>query len=126
MNKSRVTEYILAYMQEKGISASEISEQTQVPEEKLHPDYKEPLLAEEFRALCFFTVISGSDCKNDKKIMKKRIRKTSLIHTKRKRKCGYEYAEGKTEPLFYRGSFYYQHGKYCWKKGGRRTSGRSF
>ena len=32
MNKSRVTEYILAYMQEKGISASEISEQTQVPE----------------------------------------------------------------------------------------------
>ena len=32
--------------------------------------------------------------------MKKRIRKTSLIHTKRKRKCGYEYAEGKTEPLF--------------------------
>lgn len=33
MNKSRVTEYILAYMQEKGISASEISEQTQVPEE---------------------------------------------------------------------------------------------
>ena len=37
MNKSRVTEYILAYMQEKGISASEISEQTQVPEEKLHP-----------------------------------------------------------------------------------------
>ena len=43
MNKSRVTEYILAYMQEKGISASEISEQTQVPEEKLHPDYKEPL-----------------------------------------------------------------------------------
>ncbi len=40
MNKSRVTEYILAYMQEKGISASEISEQTQVPEEKLHPDYK--------------------------------------------------------------------------------------
>ena len=27
MNKSRVTEYILAYMQEKGISASEISEQ---------------------------------------------------------------------------------------------------
>ena len=39
MNKSRVTEYILAYMQEKGISASEISEQTQVPEEKLHPDY---------------------------------------------------------------------------------------
>ena len=35
MNKSRVTEYILAYMQEKGISASEISEQTQVPEEFL-------------------------------------------------------------------------------------------
>ena len=29
-------------------------------------------------------------------MMKKRIRKTSLIHTKRKRKCGYEYAEGKT------------------------------
>lgn len=54
MNKSRVTEYILAYMQEKGISASEISEQTQVPEEKLHPDYKEPLLAEEFLELCVF------------------------------------------------------------------------
>lgn len=59
-------------------------------------------------------------------MMKKRIRKTSLIHTKRKRKCGYEYAEGKTEPLFYRGSFYYQHGKYCWKKGGRGTSGGHF
>ena len=56
MNKSRVTEYILAYMQEKGISASEISEQTQVPEEKLHPDYKEPLLAEEFLE------IIDSDC----------------------------------------------------------------
>ena len=36
MNKSRVTEYILAYMQEKGISASEISEQTQVPEDSYH------------------------------------------------------------------------------------------
>ena len=50
--------------------------------------------------------------------MKKRIRKTSLIHTKRKRKCGYEYAEGKTGASVYRGSFYYQHGKYCWKKEG--------
>ena len=58
MNKSRVTEYILAYMQEKGISASEISEQTQVPEEKLHPDYKEPLLAEEFLELCVFLQLS--------------------------------------------------------------------
>ena len=58
MNKSRVTEYILAYMQEKGISASEISEQTQVPEEKLHPDYKEPLLAEEFFELCVFLQLS--------------------------------------------------------------------
>ena len=50
MNKSRVTEYILAYMQEKGISASEISEQTQVPEEKLHP--------EEFLELCVFLQLS--------------------------------------------------------------------
>ena len=50
MNKSRVTE--------KGISASEISEQTQVPEEKLHPDYKEPLLAEEFLELCVFLQLS--------------------------------------------------------------------
>ena len=50
MNKSRVTEYILAYMQEKGISASEISEQTQVPEEKLH--------AEEFLELCVFLQLS--------------------------------------------------------------------
>lgn len=58
MNKSRVTEYILAYMQEKGISASEISEQTQVPEEKLHPDYKEPLLAEEFLEICVFLQLS--------------------------------------------------------------------
>ena len=58
MNKSRVTEYILAYMQEKGNSASEISEQTQVPEEKLHPDYKEPLLAEEFLELCVFLQLS--------------------------------------------------------------------
>lgn len=58
MNKSRVTEYILAYMQEKGISASEISEQTHVPEEKLHPDYKEPLLAEEFLELCVFLQLS--------------------------------------------------------------------
>ena len=49
MNKSRVTEYILA---------SEISEQTQVPEEKLHPDYKEPLLAEEFLELCVFLQLS--------------------------------------------------------------------
>ena len=57
-NKSRVTEYILAYMQEKGISASEISEQTQVPEEKLHPDYKDPLLAEEFLELCVFLQLS--------------------------------------------------------------------
>ena len=48
----------------------------------------------------FFTVITGSDCKNDKKMMKKRIIKTSLIHTKRKRKCGYEYAEGKQSLCF--------------------------
>lgn len=53
MNKSRVTEYILAYMQEKGISASEISEQTQVGR-KTASDYKEPLLAEEFLELCVF------------------------------------------------------------------------
>ena len=49
---------VIAYMQEKGISASEISEQTQVPEEKLHPDYKEPLLAEEFLELCVFLQLS--------------------------------------------------------------------
>lgn len=61
MNKSRVTEYILAYMQEKGILASEISGQTQIPEEKLHPDYKEPLLAEEFLELCVFFRLSPEE-----------------------------------------------------------------
>ena len=61
MNKSRVTEYILAYMQEKGISASEISGQTGIPEEKLHPDYREPLLAEEFLELCVFLRLSPEE-----------------------------------------------------------------
>ena len=61
MNKSRVTEYILAYMQEKGISASEISGQTGIPEEKLYPDYSEPLLAEEFLELCVFLRLSPEE-----------------------------------------------------------------
>ena len=51
MEKSRVTEYILTYMRENQITSSELSEKTGIAEEKLCPDYKEPLLAEEFLRL---------------------------------------------------------------------------
>ena len=61
MEKSRVTEYILTYMRENQITASELSEKTGIAEEKLCPDYKEPLLAEEFLRLCALLRLSTEE-----------------------------------------------------------------
>jgi DNA-binding Xre family transcriptional regulator len=61
MEKSRVTEYILTYMRENQITASELSEKTGIAEEKLCPDYKEPLLAEEFLRLCALLRLSPEE-----------------------------------------------------------------
>ena len=61
MEKSRVTEYILTYMRENQITASELSEKTGIAEEKLCPDYKEPLLAEEFLELCVLLKLSPEE-----------------------------------------------------------------
>ena len=61
MEKSRVTEYILTYMRENQITASELSEKTGIAEEKLGPDYTEPLLAEEFLRLCALLRLSPEE-----------------------------------------------------------------
>lgn len=61
MEQSKVTEYILEYMKEHHIMSSTLSRQTGIPEEKLTPDYKEPLLAEEFLRLCAFLRLSPEE-----------------------------------------------------------------
>ena len=67
MEKSRVTEYILTYMRENQITSSELSEKRRgIAEEKLCPDYKEPLLAEGIsKIVCITEIISGRNFQRD-------------------------------------------------------------
>mgnify|MGYP004596616867 CR=1 FL=1 len=58
MGESRVTEYMIKYLKDTGISSRKIAEQTKIPEDKLKPGYKEPLLADEFLRLCVLLKLS--------------------------------------------------------------------
>ncbi len=70
MERSGVTEYIINYLCENKIQPKEIAEQTGIPENKLKPGYKEPLLADEFLRLCVVLCISpekiASELKEEK------------------------------------------------------------
>lgn len=61
MEESRVTEYILQYMKEHHILSSTLSRETGISEEKLVPEYKEALLADEFLRLCVYLELSPEE-----------------------------------------------------------------
>lgn len=61
MEESRVTEYILQYMKEHHILSSTLSRETGISEEKLVPEYKEALLADEFLRLCVYLKLSPEE-----------------------------------------------------------------
>ena len=71
MTESRVTEYMVNYIRRNGIPCSELSAQTGIPEEKLEPGYKEPLLAEEFLNLYSFLHLSPEEIANEIKKQKR-------------------------------------------------------
>lgn len=55
---SEGTEYMIKYLCENSLSSGLVSQKTGIPEEKLRPGYKEPLLADEFLRLCVYLKIS--------------------------------------------------------------------
>ena len=66
MERSGVTEYIINYLCENKIQPKEIAEQTGIPENKLKPGYKEPLLADEFLRFCISPEKIASELKEEK------------------------------------------------------------
>lgn len=52
MGKSKATDYMVEFLENRGIPAEWASEVTGVPVEKLKRDYVEPLMADEFLELC--------------------------------------------------------------------------
>ncbi len=52
MGSSKVTDYIISYMEENGISAAWAAEITGIPQEKITSGYTEPLYSDEFLTLC--------------------------------------------------------------------------
>lgn len=71
MGQSKVTEYILNYMNENNIPSRILSNQTGILEEKLSPNYKEPLLADEFLRLCVYLKLSPEEISRQINIAKK-------------------------------------------------------
>lgn len=52
MGTSKVTDYMIDYMEKKHISAERLAKELDISTEKLDKEYEEPLLADEFLALC--------------------------------------------------------------------------
>lgn len=52
MGKSKVTDYMIDYMKKNRISTSEMAAEVGILEGKMQEGYAEPLLADEFLALC--------------------------------------------------------------------------
>ena len=52
MGTSKVTDYMIAYIDRMQISTVKIEEELGILEDKLHQGYEEPLWAEEFLELC--------------------------------------------------------------------------
>lgn len=58
MSKSPVTEYFIAYFKKHHISSEETARALGIAPQKLTPDYREPLGAEEFLGLCVYLGIN--------------------------------------------------------------------
>ena len=65
MKNSKVTDYMLNYMEKNKISIDQISEKTGISKEKLTKDYTEPLLAEEFLELCVALQLSPEKVRHE-------------------------------------------------------------
>lgn len=52
MGSSKVTDYIIDYLEKNGIPAWEAAKIADIPREKLSRGYSEPLMADEFLELC--------------------------------------------------------------------------
>lgn len=52
MGTSRVTDFMIDYMQKNDIYAPQMAAELEIPEEKFAEGYKEPLFADEFLELC--------------------------------------------------------------------------
>lgn len=61
MVKSKVTDYIIGYLESYGIPAECVSKEVKVPQEKLKAGYQRPLSAEEFLELCVYLKIRPED-----------------------------------------------------------------
>ena len=71
MGISKVTDYMIAYIDKMQISTERIAEEIGILEDKLHPGYEEPLWAEEFLELCVWLGIRPEEvavaiCENKK------------------------------------------------------------
>lgn len=65
MGQSKVTEYMINYLKENGISGEEVCRQVKIAPEKLKKDYNEPLLADEFLRLCVHLKLSPEKISKD-------------------------------------------------------------
>ena len=54
MGKSKVTDYMIRYIEENRIDAKSLAAHAGIDAGKLRKDYKEPLDAEEFLSLCAY------------------------------------------------------------------------
>lgn len=71
MGTSKVTDYMISYIEKKHISAEQIEEELGIWADKMRPGYGEPLWAEEFLELCIWLGIRPEDvaaeiCENKK------------------------------------------------------------
>lgn len=63
LGKSKITDYIINYLQENGMESHRVSLDTGVSETKLRPDACEALNATEFLVLCEYLQISPEEIK---------------------------------------------------------------
>lgn len=61
MVESKVTDYIIGYLESYGIPAESVSKEVDIPQEKLKAGYRRPLSAEEFLELCIYLGIRPED-----------------------------------------------------------------
>ena len=60
MGKSKVTDYMIRYIEENRIDAKSLAAHAGIDAGKLRKDYKEPLDAEEFLSLCAYLHCPGA------------------------------------------------------------------
>lgn len=57
MERSKVTDYMIKYLEETDISPEQVSNETGIPIEKLRRDYTVSLASDEFLELCVYLQI---------------------------------------------------------------------